>query len=69
MRIADFGQKNIEINTYGHGTRTRLRAGTLPCTKRSRLPKNFFGEQVGEVRHFGVQARSRFFNDEGRGQW
>jgi hypothetical protein len=35
----------------------RLRAETPACTKRSRLPKNLFGEQVGEGRHFVVQAR------------
>ena len=37
----------------------RLRAETTACTKRSRPPKNLFGEQVGEGRHYGVQARRR----------
>jgi hypothetical protein len=37
----------------------RLRAETTACTKRSRPPKNLFGEQVGEGRPYGVQARRR----------
>jgi len=36
----------------------RLRAETFAYLKHSRLPKNLFGEQVGESRHFGVQART-----------
>jgi hypothetical protein len=46
---------------FGHATRTRLRAETS-CPKRSHPPKNlFWGGEVGEDGHFGVQARSRYF--------
>jgi hypothetical protein len=37
----------------------RLRAGTSVSSNGSSLPKNLFGEKVGETEHYGVQARPR----------
>jgi len=36
----------------------RLGALTLVCSRHSALPKNLFGEKVGEGRHFGGQERT-----------